>query len=90
MEYGFLGMRFDLICGILEFEFTSYHEKHSCHFTPPPPPPPPLLPPYSAYSALSTRWPLRKNYIAILQLELADPGSKLKGFLLLLDVFKRL
>ena len=37
MEYGFLGMRFDLICGILEFEFTSYREKHSCHFTPPHP-----------------------------------------------------
>ena len=36
MEYGFLGMRFDLICGIFEFEFTSYNEKHSCHFTPPP------------------------------------------------------
>ena len=88
MEYGFLGMRFDLICGILEFEFTSYNEtvvilhRHT--------PPPPLLPPYSVYSALSTRWPLRKNYIAILQSELADPGSKLKGFLLLLDVFKRL
>ena len=46
MEYGFLGMRFDLICDILEFEFTSYREKHSCHFTPPHPPPP-LLPPYS-------------------------------------------
>ena len=33
MEYGFLGMRFDLICGILEFEFTSYREKH--RHTPP-------------------------------------------------------
>ena len=41
MEYGFLGMRFDLICGILEFEFTSYNEKHNCHFTPPHPSPSP-------------------------------------------------
>ena len=40
MEYGFLGMWFDLICGILKFEFTSYREKHSCHFTPPHPTPP--------------------------------------------------
>ena len=44
MEYGFLGMRFDLICDILEFEFTSYREKHSCHFTPPHPPLPYSLP----------------------------------------------
>ena len=38
LEYGSLGMRFDLIRGILEFEFTSCREKHSCHFTPPHPP----------------------------------------------------